>query len=71
MNRNTTTNKNANLNNSRNANAPGEAGHQNKTGLIYWTNPSKSGASFAATLVNRIHGVVHEFCGGAFYKGAI
>ncbi|CAI4302668.1 AMM_1a_G0007020.mRNA.1.CDS.1 [Saccharomyces cerevisiae] len=52
MNRNTTTNKNANLNNSRNANAPGEAGHQNKTGLIYWTNPSKSGSSFAATLVS-------------------
>ncbi|QHS72043.1 Rtn2p [Saccharomyces paradoxus] len=52
MNKNTTTNKNTNLNSSRNASSPDEGGHRDKTGLIYWTNPSKSGASFVATLVS-------------------
>ncbi|CAI4057126.1 Rtn2p SKDI_04G0420 [Saccharomyces kudriavzevii IFO 1802] len=52
MNRNTTTNKNTNLNTSGRGNITNEGPHQNKTGLVYWTNPKKSGATFVATLVS-------------------
>ncbi|EJS44449.1 rtn2p [Saccharomyces arboricola H-6] len=52
MNRNTTNNKNKNLNAARSASAPNEGCHQNKKGLIYWSNPRKSGATFVATLVS-------------------
>ncbi|QID84018.1 reticulon-like protein [Saccharomyces pastorianus] len=54
MNRNTTNHKNTDSSASRNAGIPEERVHLNKRGLIYWTNPRKSGATFAATLVGLI-----------------
>ncbi|CAI4059065.1 hypothetical protein SUVZ_04G0400 [Saccharomyces uvarum] len=54
MNRNTTNYKKKDSATSRNAGVPEEGGHLNKRGLIYWTNPRKSGATFAATLVGLI-----------------